>query len=512
MNANLLMDPVFTVACHDGERQQLSLPELLAQLGAGRIHSYSGAQHHQVDALHIFLSHLGAHVLELAGEESVAQSAEFWRAGLRQLAGEWGDDAWTLIVENASRPAFLQPPTERIADYQPKAVAPDQFDVLLLAKNNDAKGARLHPLDLESWVIALISIQTMGGYNGGGTVAISRMNMGFGSRVLVGSYEDLSASGRWVEDVIRLGVHRETLLTAPWPYRADGIRLLWLHHWDTDEGITFSDLHPYYVEVCRRYRVLPKGEGLIMFGRAAKVSRLAGAPEQNGNVGDVWTPIHRSEAKSLTPNDLSLGLVRDLLFGSGDYQPALMQQLTASQRPGWFTASVLVRGKGTTNGYHQRLIRIPGKAKSLLMRAGAERDRISERSVWALERAAGIRNRCLKPALFSLLEGGPEGWPAGNGREVRSWADRLLATFDAAWEQAYFDWLWASIDHADVDARNAWTTQLADCGKKTLKHAIESSPIRKGRAYRSRVRADGLYHNTLNKHFPIEETLHVAAD
>lgn len=185
---NLLTEPMLRVQT-TVDIKVMNLPELLAALGANEVESLPGLQRHQEDALHIFLCYLGGAVLARAGINNPMQSEEFWREGLRQLAGRNDDCAWILVVDDVMQPAFMQAPLANQADWKrfsPKANTPDELDVLQTAKNHDLKSQRAYAADLEAWVYALISLQTMSGYMGRGNYGIARMNSGTGSRVCVG--------------------------------------------------------------------------------------------------------------------------------------------------------------------------------------------------------------------------------------------------------------------------------------------------------------------------------------
>jgi CRISPR system Cascade subunit CasA len=186
---NLLTDEVFRVVT-SGKTVRLSLPGLLEALGQDRVDVLAGVQRHQADIFHIFLCYLAGSVMVRSGKADPNQTAYFWRNGLRTLAGKADDCAWELIVEDPTKPAFMQPPapSKQIfdAEYKLKAEAPDSLDVLQSAKNHDLKAARAQKGDMEAWVLALIDHQNASGFLGRDNYGIARMNGGFGSRVCVG--------------------------------------------------------------------------------------------------------------------------------------------------------------------------------------------------------------------------------------------------------------------------------------------------------------------------------------
>ena len=387
MNANLLIDDVFGIRLPSGERQSLSLPALLQALGRGEVESFTGIQRHQADAFHIFLCYLAGTVLDREGESSPIQDEAFWLAGLRRLTGRDDDDAWTLRVDDPTRPAFMQPPVpnaKEIETYKPKAETPDKLDVLQTAKNHDLKGTRLSGATVEAWALALISMQTMSGFLGQGNYGICRMNGGFASRPCVASYTDLQPACRWHEDVARLMARLGALLQPPWAFRRNGYVLLWLVPWDGTMGLGLDTLHPFFVEVCRLVRLMPAGESLTAFGKPSRAARITTSKETAGNLGDPWIPLKREGQAAFTASGRGFHpeLLRDLIITQESYQSAAMQALPAGAGPAWFHASVLVRGQGTTDGYHEARIYIAPRAKNLLLQHGEARDRlgISENS------------------------------------------------------------------------------------------------------------------------------------
>lgn len=515
MNANLLVEEVFGVRRTDGRVQHLSLPALLEGLGDGTVEALTGIQRHQVDAWHMFVCNLAAAVLEGAGQTEPGQSEEFWRERLREVAGRRDDLGWTLVGEDPTQPAFMQPPVSRLDDfetYRPKAGSPDELDVLQTAKNHDLKAARMANAAVEDWAYALVSLQTMSGFLGQGNYGISRMNGGFASRICVEAVPDHQPAARWRHVVRRLLQLVPGLLPPTRPFQRSGHCLLWLLPWDGKSGLALDALHPFFIEVCRLVRLVPRGTGLEALGKPSQVSRITVPREVKGNVGDPWTPLRRSDNAALTvgARGLDLKLLRDLVLGGEEYEPAPMQKMSDDARPSWLHAAVLVRGQGTTDGFHEARIYIAPKCKTLLLRAGPERDRLAQLSDWALQRARDVRSKALRPALFAVMEGGPEGWPDTNRREISAWSDRWLADFDTVWGQTYFPWLWDTIDLDDAPARDRWLRGLKSRAQKVLEQALMTAPQRTGRRYRGRVRAQALFHVAFRKHFG-QEMIDVAA-
>jgi len=514
MNANLLLDDVFGIRRSEGGREFLSLPALLEALGRNEVESFTGTQRHQVDAFHIFLCYLAGAVLDREDEPNPVQGKAFWLRGLRQLAGRDDDDAWTLIVDDPTRPAFMQPPVPSVdlfASYKPKAITPDELDVLQTAKNHDLKGARLSGATVEAWAIALISMQTMSGFLGQGNYGISRMNGGFGSRPCVATYTDLQSSRRWGEDVARLMSRRDELTRPPWAFRRDGAVLLWTIPWDGANGLGLNALHPFFVEVCRMVRIASQTGGFTALGRPSKAARVTVGKDTGGNIGDPWTPLRRKDGAAMgaSARGFHPKLLRDLVISHEDHEPSAMQSFPAPDRAAWFHASVLVRGQGTTDGYHEARVYLPPRVITLLLTGGDQRDRLGSLSEWALTRARDVRTKALRPALFSLTEGGPSRWPNTGRREAGQWVDSWLGRYDEQWEADYFPWLWKTVDQADEDARAAWLHAMRALATGVLDRALAATPQRTGRRYRGKVRSTGLFHGAFRRHFE-EEMNHAA--
>ena len=502
---NLLIDPVFQAVTPTGP-ERLSLAGLLAGLGDNRIETLPGLQRHQEDVFHIFLCYLAGAVLSRSGKTNPSQTADFWRDGLRLLAGRDDDSAWTLIVEDPTRPAFMQPPAPSREvfdhDYKPKADTPDALDVLQKAKNHEVKASRAIRADLEAWPVALIVFQTSSGFLGRDNYGIARMNGGSGSRICVRWQSDPGPADRFHRETSILVQQRPNLLNEPYPYLDGGKTLLWLEPWDGSASLPLSGLDPFFIEVCRRVRLVRREDSVSALGATSSVPRLA-STELKGNVGDPWTPIDEEESKALTvpKRGFTPKLLRDLIFRS-KYSFTPMQLPKPEDHSGWFCASVLVRGKGTTDGFHEAAIRVPERARPFLFGQSRERDRLAELSQTGLDTAAAVQNKVLRPALYALMEGGPEQIDFGK-REVSDMVTSMAAPFTQGWRPRYFDWLWTTLDQPDeIQAVKPWFEDLRRLAEKTFEKAVQNSPIRRGRGYRSVVRAGGVFYGGLKKQFP----------
>lgn len=521
---NLLTDPLLRVQTREGLRT-LNLPELMEALGQDRVEHLAGIQRHQEDAFHVFLCYLAGAILARREATNPVQDQVFWREGLRMLAGQAGDDAWTLVVEDHSRPAFMQPPLP-VAEHgrlRPKADTPDSLDLLVTAKNHDVKQARASRAHVDSWVYALVSVQTMDGFAGLGNRGISRMNKGYGTRSIVELVRTRRPGGRWRDAVVRLLEHREQVLDGPWGYDPQGLVLVWTEPWDGQTSLPLSMLDPFYVEICRRIR-LRGGEFVTRADFLSSTADRIAASELHGVVGDAWLPIDlgqagreqpgREKALNVTAAGLTPELLRRLIFSDGFVLTPLQEPLGDWQGDLWLRVSVLVRGQGITEGFHEREIPIPPRARRRLFGPPEARASLAQIARTATEIAGNVQNRVLRPAVLTYLEGAPEELRFDR-ESARSWWTQCAHRFETLWAEEYFPWLWSLPDSFEehVQLRN-WTLRMRDLGLEVLREVEASMPQRVGFAYRTRVRAEQRYWSSLYSTFPwLKEEVdeHIAA-
>jgi CRISPR system Cascade subunit CasA len=510
---NLLTDPLFRVQTDEG-LQRMSLPALMAALGRDEVEALVGIQRHQEDAFHVFLCYLAGAILARHGDGNPVQDEDYWRQGLRALAGKAGDDAWTLVVDDLARPAFMQPPVpkEDHDKLKPKTSTPDALDLLVTAKNHDLKQARaIHPHP-DDWVYALISLQTMDGYSGRGNFGISRMNSGYGNRPVVELVHERSLGGRWRDAMLRLLEHRHKVLSAEYGYDPQGLVLVWLEPWDGRTSLPLSSLDPFYIEICRRVRL--RGSDAVLRADFAPSERNRIAAEQlRGVVGDAWLPIdldpsnkgqHFTEqALTVSPAGLTLKILRRIVFGDKVEMTALQRPLATWRGQLGLRVSVLVRGQGITEGFHEREIPIPAPVQRRVFGPPAQRDPLAELAKSAIEYADEMRDRVLKPAILAYLEGAPDRLQFDRD-SARAWWRRFGERFEARWSDDYFPWLWSvpeSFDERTV--LREWALRIRDHAWAVLGEAEQSMPVHAGLPYRTRVLAESRFWGALFKAFPL---------
>jgi len=495
---NLLIDPLLRVET-TRSLKHLTLPALLAELGKNEVRHLVGIQRYQADSFHVFLCYLAGAVLARAGEPSPVQDELFWRQGLLELAGNSGYGAWELVVDDSSKPAFMQPPMPD-RGHKPTAmmITPDELDLLPTAKNHDLKRKRADVAHIDTWIYALVSLQTMSGYYGKGNQGISRMNGGFGNRPIVELIRDRAPGQRWIDAVTRLLQHREHVLGEPFGYDPEGLVLVWAVPWDGNTPLALNQLDPFYVEVCRRIRLRgTKGVEYAEFYPSTQ-PRIA-ARELNGVVGDPWLPV---DIKGLESD--RKGTVKVLTFPTAGITAEHMRQLVFEDglrlhalqkpQPTWsgdmsLSVSVLVRGQGTTNGFYEWELRIPERKVVSMFGAQPQRDELKKLSTEAMEFTAVMQNRVLKPAALAYILGGPERLDLDDAFASSAWT-RLSRRFQSLWSMDYFEWLFSVPDSFDrQEELRRWVSILRDHALTVLTELEAEMPLRSGRRYRARTNA-----------------------
>ena len=500
-NRVLLTDPLFSVRNDAGERLRVTLPEMLAYLGCGEELEPLALRPHQQHAWHAFLVQLAALAAHHMGLRSLAWPAEAWQGALLELAGEGGAAAWSLVVPDLELPAFLQPPVPEgsLAGFRNLVRDPDGLDVVITAKNHDVKADRMGSPEPEHWIYALVSLQTMQGFLGAGNYGIARMNGGFASRPAVAAAPDLRWAARFRRDVAVWLECREKLVEQHGFRSAGGHALLWLLPWDGRASRSLTECDPFFLEICRRVR-LREQDGRIVAATRPTEAAFLDAKTLRGDTGDIWTPVqaHPQGLKALTvgPGGFSYELMAKLLFGE-DFpsRPALLVREDDGKEP-VVVAQVLVRGQGKTDGYHQRLIPIPAKARRRLL-SPAGTDELGAVARARIAQARQAQTSVLKPALCALLQGGPEKLDFRDPG-ARPWLDR----FDAEVDRLFFPDLWEAIDAPREEHESAWNGRLRDLAREQLEQARATAPVPLARRPRALAKSELIFRGTARKYLP----------
>ncbi|MEW5421168.1 type I-E CRISPR-associated protein Cse1/CasA [Amorphus sp. 3PC139-8] len=376
---DLLTDPLIRAAPHGA----LSLPGVLAALARDEIASFPAMRPHQAPAWHMFLVQLAALALVAEDTDEIPTDEADWARLLRGLTTDFPEDEpWRLVVDDWTKPAFLQPPVPDGVKLSGEVATADALDLLITSRNHDLKQAIARAGAPEDWVFALVSLQTMEGYGGAGNHGIARMNGGSSSRPMLGLAPAQHLAGRAVEP--RLGAHfgrdveillatRDDQLDDRWSHldypMEGGLGLSWLAPWPEGSQLKLSELDIWFIEVCRRVRLVSRDGTLSARRGTSKAQRIAAKPF-NGAVGDPWAPTHKTEAKSFTLGeaDFDYRTLSRLLFGEKGKKgheanweiPLLATPTEAEQDQDTLVlvAQALSRGNSKTDGFKSRVLPI----------------------------------------------------------------------------------------------------------------------------------------------------------
>ena len=297
---NLLAEASIRVVRRGGRTERHSLPATFALLLTNEVVSFPALRPHQRHAWHAFLAQLGTQALHKAGQIGdkfdPPGDATAWQELLFGLAPD--EDAWTLVTQ-PDRPALLQPALpDGLASLKKSLQTPDELDMLVTAKNHDLKQAVMVRAEPDDWVFALVSLQTMEGILGAGKYGISRMNGGYGNRPALGIVPPGGPGAHLRRDIGRMLALRDDTVARSQCMQEGGIGLLWLVPWDGTTSLSLSALDPYYIEICRRVRLVAANDGRISaLAGSSKVPRVLSPP--GGVTGDPWAPLRSDKDGSL---------------------------------------------------------------------------------------------------------------------------------------------------------------------------------------------------------------------
>ena len=503
---NILTEPVIRMDKSSGSRVEASLPEVYAALMADEVDAFPALRPHQRHAWHAFLAQLGAMTMHRAGLTEPPKDADKWRSLLRRLTLDYPDDEpWQLVVDDITRPAFMQPPAgsrERGKDYKNAVATPDELDMLVTSKNHDLKSVVATRASTDDWIFALITLQTMEGFGGAGNYGISRMNGGLGSRPAF----TLAPSERWGahvrRDIAALIDYRPTLLTE-FQMIDGGESLLWTIPWDgtASESLPVNRLEPFYVEVCRRIRLRARADGTLYGIRtSSKAARIEGK-DLKGRTGDPWVPVNRKRDNlplTLAAGGFTYKRVTEYLT---EWGPPLLLRPTQSEQNSPDTmqlvARAMVRGQGKTEGYHERLIPLRHKTVQLFGRAGGTQE-LGDIARERIEQV-GIVQRILSHAIQVFAARGDADKISPEHRALaRPWLNKL----DEIVDRTFFEDLQTELEADDNDERqsirNQWMLTsnkdgVVDHARNILHDAEGSLPCPALYRYRARVNAEGLF-------------------
>lgn len=488
------------------EVHRLTLPGVLAALIRNEVESFPALRPHQRHAWHAFLVQVGALALHAAGQEDAPRDEESWAALLRGLTPDYPDDEPWSLVALPNRPALLQPPipSGNLGELKNVVATPDALDMLVTSKNHDLKAEVMVEAGADDWLFALVTLQTMEGFLGAGNYGISRMNGGFANRPALGIVPPGGLGAHVRRDIAQLLAMHDGAAEARGYATSGGLGLLWLKPWDGMTSLRPSELNPYYVEVCRRVRLVETGSKLSARAGGSKAPRVVPIP--GGVTGDPWAPTVAEKdgtRKVFTADASGFGYRRmvRLMFGQDGVSISPLQNIVSDDADEGLVllARALTRGQGKTEGLHERRVMLSKRVKRGMV-GTRDADRLAGAARERVTLAGEFQNRVLKPALLALFENGPEKIDyKDDGADRR--ATRFLRRFDEHVDQTFFPRLWDEFeDGADWHAvRSAWVGGLVAFARSLVEDADRGASKALKRRYRARARAEGIFFGALNR-------------
>ena len=508
---NTLTEPIVRIDVYGGGQVKASLAETYSLLAADQVEAFPALRPHQRHPWHAFLVQLGAIAMKEAGLSEPPEDPETWRDIIRRLTPDFlNDEPWRMVVKDFSKPAFLQPPAlsdEKAVDYKNIVSSPDELDMLVTSKNHDLKTSIASLSSVEDWLLALITLQTSEGFSGAGNYGISRMNGGLGCRPAFSITPSIRPGAHVWRDILILLERRDKLMDNH-PFADDGPELVWTLPWDgaKSESLTLDQLGPFYIEACRRVRLVDNGRVITHAVRATSKAPRIEARALKGVVGDPWTPTSK-DGKSLTLSAGGFTYRRTAEYiNTAKWEwPTLFKPTDAeirSPEPLTLVARGMVRGQGKTEGYHERHIPIRPQTKipAFGRSGGAE-------TLGSLAEArvndVGEIQRILRHAVSVFAAGGNSDSVSDDHRaRSNPWANRLGEIVD----RDFFEDLQEEFIEEDREERSRirdkWRQTMIDGALRLLNEAEDTLPCPAIRKLRARVQAESVFRGRMRRAFP----------
>ena len=499
---NFLTEPLIRIIKSDGSQVEASLPEVYASLMADQVESFPALRPHQRHAWHAFLVQLGAMAVHRACLSEPPEDVNEWQCIIRGLTiGSPNDEPWQLVVDDITKPAFMQPSAkskDREPDFKNPVTTPDELDMLVTSKNHDLKSAVAVQAAIDDWLLALITLQTMEGFSGQGNYGISRMNGGMSSRPAFSITPNRRPGVHMKRDIVVLVERRQSLIEE-YSLAERGHGLLWILPWDgaPAEALLQNALDPYYIEVCRRVRLrLDEDSGLCATRATSKAARVE-AKATKGMTGDPWTLINQKEGKALTlaNGGFTYRRTAEYLFSADWQQPVLLKPTEEEIRsPDTMTlvGRGMVRGQGKTEGYYERVIPIRKRLQTAMQRQGGTVD-IGQIATSRIEDIARVQRILSHSIQVFLAKGDSDDVGPEHRKLARPWLSRL----DGHVDTTFFEDLQNEFETDDLGERerrrNEWLRGVVDHARDILAAAADSLPCPAIHRYKARACAESLF-------------------
>ena len=498
------------------------LPDIFTSIAHDDIITFPLLRPHQRQAWHAFLVQLGAIAMHRAGETEMPSDWMSWSQMISDLTPNYRNyEPWECVVDDFTMPAFMQPPvanSDHRKDYKNVTYTPDGIDILVTSKNHDIKMAVAKGADINDWIFALVTQQTMNGFSGGGNYGIARMNGGLGNRHSFSLAPNaIKASTHVMRDIY--AIHEMLPLTIMGHrMHLAGHPLLWTLPWSGEEHemLEPNELHPLFVEVCRRIRLQHnRNRGVHSLRASSKAPRI-NAKSLAGIIGDPWSLVMHQEkkdsppvGKSVTMTPSSFGYKQIVSYLSDDiYEGPVLLQPTIDELEEPETMMLvfrtLVRGQGKTEGYHERHIPVYPKLQRVLARIDV--DQAGVFGAISRERVEIIAKlqRILSHAIQMFVARGEQANINAQLRAIsRPWLQRLDHLIDLNFFEDLQKEFEAPADER-VAIRNGWLLNNTDRSgiinqaRAILKEAQQTISCPQIHYYKGMAASDGVFEGRIH--------------
>jgi CRISPR system Cascade subunit CasA len=348
---------------------------------------------------------------------------------------------------------------------------------------------------------------------------IVRVSGGYSSRPFVGLASGLTWGERFRRDLDVLLDARPALDRYD---REGGHTLLWRLPWsgEKDDAIPLEACDPYFIEVSRRVRLLPDGNGGITFRKGTNPGmRVEEPPDLGGVTGDAWTPItDERKALRIAGRGFHYRLLKEVLLGADYERPPALEFGRDEGGHMYLVAEALGRGQGKTYGLHRRIVPIPPEVTDRpSWRRGPLREELAERSRERIDAANKAKYDILRKALTTLFLIGRKEYGELSKSEKKKMGETLekyLDALDRAIDAVFFESLWASAAEGVTaeEAQQQWQTLLWERADQQFEDAQGHAPSAAIHRWRARSAARSVFDRQANRYLKHADQARPATD
>jgi len=510
---NLLTDALITAA----PLGALTLPGTLAALARDEVDDFPALRAHQGMFWHMFLVQLAALALHGAGETEIPQDEETWCRLLRGLTKDFPDDEpWCLVVDDWSKPAFMQARVPDGVMLEKPVPSPDALDLLITAKNHDLKQVVARKAEPEDWLFALIAQQTGGTYDvqNGNTIRTGNV---YAPRICMSlapggdAHSQSPRLGRWFSRSVRrlmetrddMGIFADS----------HGVALTWIIEWPRDKQLQPHELDIWFIEICRRVRLIHDGN-ISAVSKSDKKAPIYGDPLKR-LAFDPWTPAHKIEARlfKLEPRGFHYKELTKVLLGErrkgADVHDWVLPPLLELGTTDGDSGTLLLVAQGIAAhqrktgllGFHSRILPLEGKVSLALGLRRPELHELAQAQVATI----AFFDEAMRDALVLAAAGGER---ERIKKDLYEHTGPARAHLDRYADEIFFEHLWRRFDaqEAGPEALQAeektFAGKLWDRTQAILEQCLPALPCASLFRPRAEARARALLRGAVRKRYP----------